>query len=370
MNSLSPIPFNDLSRTPEELLVRIQSAASKVISSGWFVMGPEHNALESELAEYVGAAHAINVANGTDALQLALAAVGVKAGDLVVTVANAGGYTSIATRLLGAIPAYCDVDKATHLMSAATLRACLENVSTTPKAIVATHLYGALAPISEISAVAEEYGIPLVEDCAQSLGASISGRRGGSLADIATTSFYPTKNLGAVGDAGAVFTNNEEYGLNVKTMRQYGWSGKYNMEFTGGQNSRLDELQAAVLRIKLPLLDGWNQRRRDIHSRYESASNGRVEFVNSSNESFVGHLAVVTSPRREELQDFFASKGIKTEIHYPIPDHVQKLPAPFERAQDLSVTERLATEIFSLPLFPELTDTEVDRICQVLSELP
>lgn len=369
MNSLAPIPFNDLSRTPEDLLARIQDAASKVISSGWFVMGPQHNALESELAHYVGVSDAINVANGTDALQLALAALGVEAGDLVVTVANAGGYTSIATRLLGAIPAYCDVDEKTHLMSAATLRACLENVSKLPKAIVATHLYGALAPIADIHAVAQEYGIPLLEDCAQSLGAAVGGKRGGSLAEISTTSFYPTKNLGAVGDAGAVFTSDPELATTLRRMRQYGWNGKYNMEFTGGKNSRLDELQAAVLRIKLPLLDGWNERRRQIHQRYESVSSSAFSLVNSSQESFVGHLAVAVTSQREHIQATMAERGIKTEIHYPIPDHHQPLAAPFERAEDLSVTDRLAGEIFSLPLFPELTDVEVDRICEGLSSL-
>lgn len=369
MTASELIPFNDLSRTPAELLSNIQSAISDVVASGWYVMGPEHNSLEQELAQYVGVKHAVNVANGTDALQLGLAALGVSAGDVVVTVANAGGYTSIATRLLGAVPAYCDVDARTHLMSAETLEVCLTELSKKPAAIVVTHLYGALAPVAEIKKIAEQHGIPVLEDCAQSLGAATAGKRGGSLADIATTSFYPTKNLGAVGDAGAVFTNDDRLAHNVKTMRQYGWNGKYNMESTGGQNSRLDEVQAAVLRVKLPLLDSWNQRRRDIHSRYEAASSGTVAFVNRSNESFVGHLAVVTSPNRSLLQEKLAKSGIKTEIHYPIPDHKQTLPAPFERATDLSVTERLATEIFSLPLFPELTDSEVDRICEALSEL-
>jgi dTDP-4-amino-4,6-dideoxygalactose transaminase len=370
MASIEQIPFNDLSRIPNDLLAQIQSAVSDVVASGWFVMGPEHNALELELSAYVGVKHAINVANGTDALQLGLAALGVSAGDLVVTVANAGGYTSVAARLLGAVPAYCDVDEQTHLMSPVSLRTCLEELSKKPAAIVVTHLYGALAPVADIYAVAQEYEIPLLEDCAQSLGASVNSKRGGSLAEIATTSFYPTKNLGAVGDAGAVFTNSDELAQKVKTMRQYGWNGKYNMEFNSGQNSRLDELQAAVLRIKLPLLDSWNQRRREIHSRYEAASNGEVTFVNTSTESFVGHLAVVTSPNRTQLLKFFSDRGIKTEIHYPIADHQQLLPAPFERSQDLSVTERLTTEIFSLPLFPELTDSEVDRICDALTEVP
>lgn len=369
MISSDLIPFNDLSRTEPELLNAIQERMNSVVKSGWYVMGPEHLSLESELSKYLGVEHVINVANGTDALQLGLAALGVKARDLVVTVANAGGYTSVATRLLGAIPAYCDVDENTHLMSAETLRNCLSNLSKLPSAIVVTHLYGALAPVQELKVVADEFEIPILEDCAQSLGARVGHLYGGTLADISTTSFYPTKNLGALGDGGAVFTNDEVYANRVISMRQYGWNGKYNMEFLGGQNSRLDEIQAAVLRIKLPMLDKWNHRRREIHSRYEAANNGKIKLVNSASESFVAHLAVATSTKRDDVQGFLANKGIKTEIHYPVPDHKQSISAPFERAEDLSVTDRLSSEIFSLPLFPELRDSEINHICEVLSEL-
>jgi dTDP-4-amino-4,6-dideoxygalactose transaminase len=189
------------------------------------------------------------------------------------------------------------------------------------------------------------------------------------LADIATTSFYPTKNLGAVGDAGAVFTNSDDLASRVRRSRQYGWNGKYNIEFTGGQNSRLDEVQAAVLRVKLPLLDGWNERRREIHLRYEAACPEGISFVNTASEGFVGHLAVAVSTQRDLVREKLTAAGIKTDVHYPIPDHHQVLPAPFERASDMSVTDTLAEQIFSLPLFPELTDAEVEYVCQVLSTL-
>ena len=369
MSAPAAIPFNDLSRTPAELANQIEAAISRVLSSGWYVMGPEHDALEKELASYVGVSHVLNVANGTEALQLGLAALGVKAGDYVVTVANAGAYTSIATRLLGAIPAYCDIDRDTHLMSAATLRSCLNDIDVQPAAIVVTHLYGALAPMEELVVVAAERGIPVLEDCAQSLGARMNGAMGGSLADIATTSFYPTKNLGAVGDAGAIFTNNDELATSVRRMRQYGWNGKYNIEFNGGHNSRLDELQAAVLRVKLPHLDAWNERRRHIHSRYEQEASSNITLVNHASERYVGHLAVATSDDRDGVRSVLAEAGIKTDVHYPIPDHEQKLPAPFVRAEVLSVTEELSQNIFSLPLFPELTDDEVERVCLALASL-
>jgi aminotransferase EvaB len=367
------IPFNDLGRVSPELLAELQAAAARVIASGWFVMGPEHEALEAELASYVGVKHAVNVANGTDALELALGAIGVVRDDLVVTVANAGAYTTVATRLLGAIPAYCDIDPQTHLMSAASFEECLAGLDKTPRAVVVTHLYGALAPVADIARIAVSHGILIVEDCAQSLGAIVGGVRGGSLADVATTSFYPTKNLGALGDAGAVFTSHNDVAARLRYLRQYGWSGKYSIEHVGGRNSRMDELQAAILRVKLPLLDGWNARRRDIHAFYEAAnrahSDSGIELINTANESFVGHLAVGVSASRDDAREKLLARGIKTEIHYPIPDHQQRVDAPFAGARELPVTEWAAQAVISLPVFPELTETDVARIGAGLAAL-
>lgn len=369
MTTDKPVPFNDLVRSVTDIRPEIDAAIARVVSSGWFVLGPDHNAFEAELADYVGVSHAVNVGNGTDALELALAALGVTTGSLVVTVANAGAYTSTAARLLGAEPVYCDIDPTTHLMSGATLEAALAALDTKPAAIVVTHLYGALAPMTEIVSVAKKHGIPVLEDCAQSLGATVNGVKGGSLADIATTSFYPTKNLGALGDGGAVLTNNDELADKVRRMRQYGWASKYSIEHAHGRNSRMDEIQAAILRVKLPLLDAGNQRRRDIHSRYESAAQSVVSFVNTSNESFIGHLAVVTSDRRDEVRAQFTAAGITTDVHYPIPDHHQKFPDFTARPMPLENTEWAATQVFSLPMFPELTDAEVDRVVAALEAL-
>lgn len=356
------IPFNDLARGTAKLRPQIDDAITRVVSSGWFVLGPEHDALESELADFVGTKHAINVGNGTDALELGLAALGVQAGDYVVTVANAGAYATTAIRLLGAIPLFADVDEKTLLISKSSLEVVLKLAPEKPKAIVVTHLYGALAPMSELSAVAAQHNIPVLEDCAQSLGAQSAEGMGGSLADIATTSFYPTKNLGALGDGGAVFTNSDDHADSVRMMRQYGWQSKYNIKYSHGRNSRLDEMQAAILRVKLPHLATSNERRRQIHSVYETATISSGQLVNRSNPDFIAHLAVLTSNNRDSLRSKLSEAGVATEVHYPIPDHRQGFPDFTPILTPLDVTEWASTSVFSIPMFPELTDKEVEHI--------
>ncbi len=363
------IPFNDLSRGTSALRGEIDAAIARVISSGWFVMGPEHDALERELAMYVGTTHAVNVGNGTDALELALAAVGVTSGDFVVTVANAGAYATTAARLLGAFPVYCDIDPQTHLMSVATLEAALALLPEAPKAIVVTHLYGALAPVEAIVVLAHKQGIAVVEDCAQSLGARNAAGAGGSFADVATTSFYPTKNLGALGDGGAIFTKSDDLATSVKRMRQYGWESKYNIRHAHGRNTRLDEMQAAILRAKLPFLDAGNSRRREIHGSYELATPEHAKLVNQSSDSFVAHLAVLTSATRDADRQKLSDAGITTDVHYPIPDHRQGFPDFVAKAMPLEVTEWAAQSVFSVPMFPELSETETLRVKAALGSL-
>lgn len=364
------IPFNDLLRSVRATRDELTAAYQNVLDSGWFVMGPEHNALEKELADFVGVPHAVNVANGTDALELALAALGIGPGSSVVTVANAGAYTTTATLLLGAKPVFADVDAKTLLLSAETLEQCLEQLSQVPQAIVATHLYGALCPMDEIMAIANRHGIPVVEDCAQSLGASRGGRRGGSWGALSTTSFYPTKNLGALGDGGAVFTHDAELAKSIRHMRQYGWEKKYFIQHAHGKNSRLDEIQAAILRVRLPHLDAQNELRKNIHSRYENAaSDSSVSLVNRAGEDFVAHLAVLRTNDREHVQKIFESAGIRTEIHYPISDYSQHFPNFTSGVSALTNTENATKQILSLPLFPELNEEEVSRICDVLAGL-
>ena len=363
--SLEPtVPFNDLSRTPPELAAQIADAVARVVASGWYVLGPEHDAFEAELAAYVGSAHAVALANGTDALELSLSAIGVGPGDTVMTVANAGGYASVAARLLGAEPVYADVSPETLLLSVETATAALDAQPTLPKALVVTHLYGAMAPAAELVDLAHSRGIAVVEDVAQAIGARAGGRPAGTFGDIGTTSFYPTKNLGALGDGGAVFTSNAELATAVRSLRQYGWTSKYRIGRARGRNSRLDELQAAILRVKLPYLDAMNERRRAIHSRYEQASSEALRIVNRSSESFIGHLAVGVAADRDAARAALDAAGIRTDVHYPIPDHRQDWPAP--TGLELPATEAASASVLSLPMFPELTDAEVDRVVAAL----
>ena len=360
------VPFNDLSRTTPGVKTQIEAAVADVIASGWFVMGPHHAALERELATYLGVREAVLVANGTDALELALAAVGVGPGDSVVTVANAGAYTTIAARLLGAIPVYCDVSETDLLMSVESFTATLEALAVAPRAVVVTHLYGALAPIEGIVEVARRHGIAVIEDCAQSLGARRGDRMGGTFGDIATVSFYPTKNLGALGDGGAVFTNDPDLAEAVRRMRQYGWSSKYHIAHAHGRNSRMDELQAAIVRVKLPFLDTWNERRREIHVEYESATLPSGRLVNRADPSFTAHLAVLVTDDREAVRRALDAAGIATDIHYPVPDHLQHFPDFSPGQKSLPVTEWAANAVLSVPMFPELTDHEVARVRDAL----
>jgi dTDP-3-amino-2,3,6-trideoxy-4-keto-D-glucose/dTDP-3-amino-3,4,6-trideoxy-alpha-D-glucose/dTDP-2,6-dideoxy-D-kanosamine transaminase len=331
-------------------------------------MGPQHNALEIELAEYLGVKDVVLLGNGTDALELGLAALEVGPGDRVLTVANAGAYASIATRLLGAIPVYADIDPTTLLATPDTIRAALAASPGRVSAIVVTHLYGAMAPVEAIVAVGRAHGIPVLEDCAQSIGARAGGRQSGTFGDIATTSFYPTKNLGALGDGGAVFTNSPDLASAVRRMRQYGWESKYRIKYDHGRNSRMDELQAAILRVKLPHLDRWNDRRRAIHERYEAHSSPAARVVNSAAESFTAHLAVLDVADRDALRAALVKAEVGTDVHYPVPDHHQEFPTARPTGYSLPATERAADTVLSVPMFPELTDAEVERVCAVLAE--
>lgn len=360
------IPFNDLGRAATEQRADLIEAFARVVDAGWFVMGPEHDAFEAELAGYLGVGHAIGVGNGTDALELALGAVGVGRDSRVLTVANAGGYTTTATRRLGATPVYCDIDPVRYQADPESVRSALE--AGPLAAVVVTHLFGAAAPVREIVALADAHGVPVVEDCAQSIGALIDGRHTGTFGAIATTSFYPTKNLGALGDGGAVVTSSDELATIVRRRRQYGWEGKYRQVDPNGRNSRMDAVQAAFLRLRLPLLDAANERRRDIHRRYEAAVYAPLRLVNRAGADYVGHLAILDVDDRDAVKEQLLAAGVRTDVHFPIPDHTQPVMAGVD-VPSLPVTERAAQRILSLPLFPELRDDEVDRIVAALEAL-
>jgi len=273
-------------------------------------------------------------------------------------------YATAAILAVGAKPAFVDIDPVAMTMAPEALAEC---IGPNTAAVVVTHLYGRLADMDGLSAVARERGVPVIEDCAQAHGAERGGRRAGSIGAIGCFSFYPTKNLGALGDAGALTTNDDEVAEALKSLRQYGWRRKYEAERPHGRNSRLDELQAAVLRVKLPRLDGWNVRRREIVGRYRAAAGIAVTVPNAGTDH-AAHLCVVRSPKREALRAFLAARGIATDIHFPIPDHCQQALAGIVPA-DLSLphTEAAAEEVLSLPCFPEMTGEEVARVCDALS---
>ncbi len=341
-------------------------AVMKVVDRHWYVLGEEVTNFESEFANYVGVDYCVSMANGTDAIEIALRSVGVEPGDKVVTVANAGFYSSTAIHAVGATPLYVDINPFCMTMSVDSLA---EALKLKPKCVIVTHLYGQMANIKELLGLAHAAGVTLIEDCAQSHGAKIDGRQAGSWGDAACFSFYPTKNLGAMGDGGAVVTNSEAVAARLKTLRQYGWSSKYHVGYTGGKNSRLDEVQAAILRIKLPLLDSWNAARRDIATRYNKEfSSLSFDALPSVDESFVSHLYVARIKNRDSLRDFLKSEGVATDIHYPVPDHQQAAyPKPCV-VGSMEVTESTCKELVTLPCFPGMTNESVDAVIAAVNK--
>jgi dTDP-3-amino-2,3,6-trideoxy-4-keto-D-glucose/dTDP-3-amino-3,4,6-trideoxy-alpha-D-glucose/dTDP-2,6-dideoxy-D-kanosamine transaminase len=361
------VPVADPSRAVRALRGELDAAVSRVLDSGRYVLGPEHDRFESELAEYLGASHCVGVASGTDALEIALVAVGCGEGDEIVTAANAGYYSTAAALAAGLRVRYADVDATTLTVSAATVEAALTPET---RAVVVTHLYGLLAPVEPIVEFCRARGVVLVEDCAQAAGARREGRLAGTFGDVATFSFYPTKNLAALGDGGAVVTGDAGVAERARRLRQYGWEAKYTVATAGGRNSRLDELQAAVLRVRLPQLDAWNARRRDIAASYAEAlpsSAGRL--VSLPGEDYVAHLAVALVEERDAARERLAAAGVGTDVHYPVPDHRQPVWGSAYAESELPVTEHAAGHVVTLPCFPELTDNEVDRVCEALDEL-
>jgi aminotransferase EvaB len=338
----------------------IQAAVLRVLDSQRFVMSTELASFEKEFASYVGANHCIGVANGTDAIELALRAVGVAAGSTVISAANAGFYGSTAIHAIGAQPLYVDVDSTRLTLAPSGLAKVLDRQ---PAAVIVTHLYGQLADIEQIAEMCHSRGIPLVEDCAQSHGARRNGRMAGSFGDISCFSFYPSKNLGALGDGGAITTNSDLFAASVRELRQYGWRAKYHVGRRSGKNSRLDELQAAVLRVKLVDLDRQNDQRRSIAQRYNRAFTALpLQLPYCVAEDYVAHLYVVRTDCRHALRNHLQALGIGTEIHYPIPDHHQLAYKSVLSQQSLPVTELACETVLSLPCYPGMTEDDVTYV--------
>lgn len=363
------IPFSNPGAQTAGRRAEIDAAVARVLDSGWYVLGREVEAFEREFADYLGVSHAVGVNSGTDALALALKALGIGPGDQVAAPSHTAVATIAAIEMAGAEPLLVDIDPVHYTMDPAALEAAL-----TPrtKAVVVVHLYGLAADMDAILAIAGRHGLKVVEDCAQATGATWNGARLGSLGDAGCFSFYPTKNLGAIGDGGAVVTRDAELAGRVRSLREYGWRGD-RTSHVAGVNSRLDEMQAAILRAKLPHLDADNDRRRAIAARYGAGLAGSAGLValpvERSGARHVFHLYVVRVAGRDARLAALRERGVGASIHYPLAAHQQ--PAYAGRlagADRLAETGRAVAEILTLPIYPELGEAEVDAVIRAMRE--
>ena len=359
---MTRIAFNDLGRHTSAHRDALLGAMTRVLDRGWFVLGPELAALEKSIAEFCGASHAVGVANGTDAIELGLRALGIVCGDEVIVCANAGMYSTTALRAIGAKPVYVDIDPASFNIDPACVAVAITSQT---RAIIATHLYGRMADMPALRKIADDAGVALLEDCAQAIGARIDDRRAGAWGDAASFSFYPTKNLGALGDAGMVTCRDSDVADRLRRLRQYGWASKYVAVEGPARNSRLDEMQAAILSVQLPLLEGWNERRRAVARRYAEVKHPKLQHPNAQGADYVAHLYVIRTDARDSLRTHLEAHDITTDIHYPVLDTQQPAMKDFAGVQ-LPESERATAEILSLPCYPELTDDEVERVCAAL----
>lgn len=346
----------------------IEAAIARVLDSGTYVLGPEVERFERAFADYCDLAHAIGTGSGTDALFLALRSLGIGLGDEVITVSHTALATVAAIIATGATPVLVDVDAVFYTMDPARIE---EAVGPRTKAIVAVHLYGQSADLEPIGAIAKRHQLRLIEDCAQAAGARYRGRRVGSIGDLACFSFYPTKNLGAIGDGGMVTTRDAALASRVRRLHQYGWNEDRETDDVG-VNSRLDSLQAAILGAKLPHLEADNARRAAIAARYGEGLSALPLALPATAKgcTHVYYLYVVACDERNALMKHLGRHGIGYGIHYPVPVHLQKGYAERVRIPErgLIVTERLVQRIVSLPIYPELGDAEVERGIAVIRD--
>jgi dTDP-4-amino-4,6-dideoxygalactose transaminase len=372
-SDMTAVPFTDLRAMAAEVWPEIEREYVASLLDGAYIGGPAVTAFERDWAGYCGAEHAVGLANGTDALELCLTALGLGPGDEVVVPANTFIATAAAVVRAGATPRFADVSDDTLLMTSRTLA---EAITPRTRAVIVVHLYGQMPDMTSLVAAARQAGIAVIEDAAQAHGAEWAGRRAGSFGEAGCFSFYPAKNLGAFGDAGAVVTSRPELADQIRSLANHGRSGgnaHYEHDHIG-TNSRLDALQAILLSGKLARLDAWTERRIALSSRYQALLGGR-EFdgtelrltATAPLARHVYHLFVVRVPRRDSVRAELTRRGIQTGVHYPVPCHRQP---PLRRLAErpLPVAERAAGEVLSLPLFPHMTDRQVDYVCESLAE--
>ena len=358
------VPFVDLRAQHRPLVGEIERAMRGVIDRGDFIMGAAVEQFETEYAAYIGTRHAIGVGTGLSAIELALRAFDVGPGDEVITPANTFIATVLAIMAVGARPVFADMDGATYGIDADAINAA---VTARTKAIVPVHLYGQPVDLDAVVAVARRHNLVVIEDAAQAHGARYKGRRAGSIGDAAAFSFYPSKNLGALGDGGMITTNDDRAAAKLRLLHNYGQRVKY-FHAIPGTNSRLDTLQAAVLSIKLPHLDGWNAARRRHAAAYATRLTDHVKTpIASPDVEHIYHLYVIETPDRSALEQRLKARQIQTGIHYPVPAHLQEACAPLGyKAGDFPVTEAAAPRLLSLPMFAELSDEQIDYVANAI----
>jgi len=361
------IPFNDLRIPDQSLAQEVSAAVARVLERAWYILGPEVERFEAAFAGYHGVGHAVGVASGTDAIELALRAAGIGPGAEVITVSHTAVATVCAIERAGARPVLVDIDPVSYTMDPAAAAAA---VTPRTKALLPVHLYGHPADMAALGALAERHGLLLVEDCAQAHGARLGDRLVGTFGHVGAFSFYPTKNLGACGDAGAVITRDPQLAARLRRLRTYGQESRYR-HVERGVNSRLDEVQAAILSVKLKHLDEQNRVRRALASRYDQL----LEHVacpqvrsDAGGAYHVYHLYVVRHDDRDWLAGRLRSRGVETLVHYPVPVHLQKAYADLGyRNGTLPVTERICGEVLSLPMYAALTSAQIDAVANAVN---
>jgi dTDP-4-amino-4,6-dideoxygalactose transaminase len=362
------VPFIDLKRQYTQFKYEIKSAINRVLASGYYTSGPEVEAFEEEYAAFCGVPHCVGVSSGVEALEIALEALGVRQGDEVVTVANAGMHSTIAIREIGAIPLFAEIDPTSMNMSPEGL---ISAITPRTRAVVVTHLFGRVAKMKELLAITHQFDLALVEDCFQAHGASLDGKPVGSWGDIGCYCFSPTRNLGAVGEAGAIITREAKFAENARNLRHNGGDPHPSQFNPSGRSNSIDEIQAAVLRAKLPLLEEWNLKRRMIAQTYNinlDTSGSKLQCDYHPEHSVFQNF-VVRTPYREHLYESLVRKGIGCGVHFPIPDHLQTACSDLGYLPGmLPETEKASAEVLSLPCFPELTSWEVEQVCFGVNE--
>lgn len=356
----------NLKRQYEEIKGDVNSAITAVFDRSQFILGEEGQNFEREFSSYIGMPYGVGLNSGTDALHLALRAISIGNGDEVITVPNTATPTVSAIVQAGATPVFVDIDEKTYLMDTSKIESAITKKT---KAIIPVHLYGNCVEMDKLMIIAKKHNFIVIEDCAQAHGAAYKGKKAGTFGDFSCFSFYPTKNLGAYGDAGIVLCKDENFYKKLIMLRQYGEDRRYN-SIINGYNSRLDEIQAAILRIKLKFLDKWNKERKNIASRYlDGIKNPKVILPAITNNSDpVFHLFVVRVKNRDKLQKHLKSHRIGTATHYPVPLHLQPAYSRLGYKEgDFPVSEKIMNGIVSLPMFPELKDEEIEYVIEKIN---